>query len=295
MSNDYISSGHSACAGCGEIIGERMILEAIGKDVIVCQATGCMEITTTPYPRTAFKVPWIHVAFENAAAVASGVVEADRKLGRKTTVLAIGGDGGMMDIGFQAVSGALERGQDMIIAITDNEAYMNTGIQRSSGTPKYANTTTSPAGSSVPGKREWKKNIAWVAAAHGAPYVATASIGFPEDLKAKVEKAKSIRGPKLIHVFTSCPVGWGTDSDKSIHYAKKVVESGIWPLYEIEDGKLKISMRPAFSPVEDYMKGQRRFKHVKPEQMKEIGEHVKKSWAELEKLEKSGVIVTMLP
>ena len=163
--SDVLAPGHTACAGCGEIIGERVLLEAVGKDVVVCQATGCMEITTTAYPTTAWKVPWIHVTFENASAVASGVAEALRQLGKKTTVVAIGGDGGMMDIGFQALSGAMERGHNILHVITDNEAYMNTGIQRSSGTPKYAATTTSPAGSVLPGKGEWKKDILMVCAA----------------------------------------------------------------------------------------------------------------------------------
>ena len=295
MSSEVISSGHSACAGCGEIIGERLVLEAIGKNVIVCQATGCMEITTTPYPKTAFKVPWLHVTFENAAAVASGVVEADRKLGRDTTVLAIGGDGGMMDIGFQAVSGALERGHDILVVVTDNEAYMNTGIQRSSGTPKYASTTTSPAGKAIPGKTQWKKNIARIAAAHGIPYVATASIAYPEDLIAKVKKAKSIKGPKLIHIYTPCPVGWGFDSSKSIYYAKKIVETGLWPLYEIENGKLKINQKPTFAPLEEYFKGQKRFKHMKPEHIKEVEERTKAGWKELEKMEEADVDLTLLP
>lgn len=288
MSSPSISSGHSACAGCGEIIGERMVLDAIGKDVIVCQATGCMEITTTPLPRTTFKVPWVHVTFENAAAVAAGVVEADRKLGRNNTVVAIGGDGGMMDIGLQAVSGALERGHDMLIVITDNEAYMNTGIQRSSSTPKYANTTTTPAGKVVPGKKEWKKNIARIAIAHGIPYVATASIGYPEDLTAKVKKAKEIRGPKLLHIFTPCPVGWGFESNQTIYYAKKAVETGLWPLYEIENGKLKISQKPSFAPLEEYFKGQKRYKHLKPEHIQELSQRVKEGWVELEKQEACG-------
>jgi len=295
MSSEAISSGHSACAGCGEIIGERMVLEALGKDVIVCQATGCMEITTSPYPRTAFKIPWIHVAFENAASVACGIAEADKKLGRNSTVVAMGGDGGMMDIGIRAVSGVLERGHDMMVVVTDNEAYMNTGIQRSSGTPKYAATTTSPAGSVVPGKRQWKKNITRIAAAHGIPYVASASIGFPEDLVAKVKKAQSIKGPKLLHIYTPCPVGWGHDSSQTVYYAKKIVETGLWPLYEIEDGKLKISMRPSFAPLEDYYKGQKRYKHLKPEHIKEIGDRVKASWKELEKQEAAGVDLVLLP
>ncbi len=295
MSSEVISSGHSACAGCGEIMGERMVLEAIGKDVIVCQATGCMEVTTTPYPKTTFKVPWVHVTFENAASVASGVVEADRKLGGDATVLAIGGDGGMMDIGFRALSGALERGHDILVVITDNEAYMNTGIQRSSGTPKYASTTTTPAGKVIPGKLQWKKNIARIAVAHGAPYVATASVGFPQDLAAKVKKAKSIRGPKLIHLFTPCPVGWGFDSSKTVYYAKKAVETGLWPLYEVEHGKLKIDQKPSFAPVEEYFKGQKRYKHLTPELIAEIEKHVKDRWAELEKQEAAGINLQLLP
>jgi pyruvate ferredoxin oxidoreductase beta subunit len=284
--SEVIAPGHTACAGCGEILGERVILEAIGKDVVVCQATGCMEITTTAYPTTSWKVPWVHVTFENASAVASGVAEALAKQGKKTTVVAIGGDGGMMDIGLQALSGALERGHNVLHVITDNEAYMNTGIQRSSGTPKYAATTTSPAGKVLPGKLEWKKDIVMLCAAHHIPYVATASVGYLDDLKAKVRKALTYEGPKVLHVLTPCVPGWGIDTDKAISLAKSAVETGVWPLYEVEKGRIKVNYKPEkLKPIEDYLKPQKRFKHLTPEQMKELAAKAKADYERLVALE----------
>ncbi len=288
--SDILAPGHTACAGCGEIIGERVVLEAIGKNVVVCQATGCMEITTTSFPTTAWKVPWIHVTFENASAVASGVAEALAQQGKKATVVAIGGDGGMMDIGFQALSGAMERGHNILHVITDNEAYMNTGIQRSSGTPKYASTTTSPAGSVLPGKGEWKKDILMVCAAHHIPYAATASVGYLDDLKAKVKKAMEYEGPKVIQVLTPCVPGWGTDPSKTVSLAKSAVETGIWPLYEIEHGKVKITHKTKeLRPPEEYLTGQKRFKHLKPEHIAAIGEHAKANYERLLSLETSSL------
>jgi len=284
--SDVIAPGHTACAGCGEILGERVILETIGKDVVVCQATGCMEITTTAYPTTSWKVPWVHVTFENASAVASGVAEALAKQGKKTTVIAIGGDGGMMDIGLQALSGALERGHNVLHIITDNEAYMNTGIQRSSGTPKYAATTTSPAGKAIPGKQEWKKDVVMLCAAHHIPYVATASVGFIEDLKAKVRKALTYEGPKVLHVLTPCVPGWGIDTDKTISLAKSAVETGVWPLYEVEKGRIKVNYKPEkLKPIDDYLKPQKRFKHLTPEQVKELAAKAKADYDRLVALE----------
>lgn len=289
MKEELIAPGHTACAGCGEILGVKFLLQALGENCIICQATGCMEITTTKYPTSAFKVPWIHVAFENAAAVASGIARALKKQGKENiTAVAMAGDGGMADIGFQAMSGAMERGEDILIVCTDNEAYMNTGIQRSGTTPLFAATTTSPAGKVIPGNKVWKKNLALIAAAHGIPYVATASISYPFDLKEKVKKAVKIRGPKFIHIHTPCPIGWKFDSDKTIEIGKLAVETGMWALHEIENGKMKMTYRPEkLKPVKDYIQLQGRFKHVGEKELAELQKTARREYERLLALEKS--------
>jgi len=294
VGRDYFSPGHRTCAGCGAAIAFRHVLEALGRDVILCQSTGCMEVTTTPYPETSFKVPWIHVLFENAASVASGVKRALLKQGNThTQVVAIGGDGGMADIGFGAVSGALERNEDIIIIVYDTEAYSNTGLQRSGETPLFAATTTTPAGKKIPGKQEWKKNIAMIAAMHGAKYVATANIAYWQDLQSKVKKAKRLAGgTRFIHVFSPCPVGWHVESCNTVKVARLAAETGLWILYEIENGRLKINYKPTkFAPVEEYFKLQGRFKHVveNKEAIKLVENHIKETWEEMLRVEGEGV------
>ncbi|MCD6414704.1 MAG: pyruvate synthase subunit beta [Candidatus Diapherotrites archaeon] len=287
---ELIAPGHRSCAGCGAIIAIREMLRATGKNVVICEATGCMEVTTTPYPETSWKVPWIHVLFENAASVASGVREALDKKGRKdVTVIALGGDGGTVDIGFRAMSGAMERGHNILYICYDNEAYMNTGVQRSGATPFGASTTTSPAGKVSFGKSEWKKNVPMIAVAHGLKYVATASIAYPEDFQNKIKKALTFKGGKYIHVHAPCPVGWGFESSKTIKVAKAAVETGMWALYEVENGNFKLTMKPNRKPVKEYLTGQKRFKQLKDEQISEIQEHIDRTWKELEKLESSDV------
>ncbi|MBN3036881.1 MAG: pyruvate synthase subunit beta [Candidatus Diapherotrites archaeon] len=288
MGYKYIAPGHRSCAGCGEILGLRQIMDVMGKNTVICHATGCMEVTSTPYPQTSWKVPWIHVLFENAAAVASGVAEALKKQGKDDVqVVAIGGDGAMFDIGFQAISGALERGHNMWVIVTDNEAYMNTGIQRSSGTPMFAATTTSPAGKVISGKQQWKKNLIDIAVAHGIPYAATASIAFPQDLKMKIEKGKAIKGPKVLQIHVPCPIGWGFDSSQTVQVAKMAVDSGLWALFEVEDGKYKMTYKPAeLKPVSDYLKAQKRFKHMSEEQVAEFQRISREQYESL--LKKSG-------
>ena len=283
MKGDLFAPGHRACAGCGPAIAMRHILRASGPDVIIAQATGCMEVTTTPYPETAWGVPWIHVTFENAASVGSGIAEALKMQGRESTkVIAIGGDGGSADIGFGALSGMLERGHDVLYITYDNESYANTGVQRSGLTPMYASTTTTPAGSKVPGKTQRKKDLPMIAAAHHIPYVATASIAFIEDFEAKIRKALSIKGPKYIQVLAPCVPGWGIPENKTIYYARKAVETGMWVLYEIENGKLKINYKPQkLAPVKEYLDGQRRFKHLTPELIEKIQEFVKEEYEKL--------------
>ncbi|MCD4739911.1 pyruvate synthase subunit beta [archaeon] len=289
--NELLAPGHRTCAGCGPAIAIRQMLRATGKNVVICEATGCMEVTSTAYPETSWKVPWIHVLFENVSSVASGVKEALIKQGKDDVkVIALAGDGGMVDIGFRALSGAMERGHDVLFLCYDNEAYMNTGVQRSGATPFGAATTTSPAGTEIAGKQEWKKNVPFIAVAHGLKYVATASIAYPEDFQAKIKKALSIKGPKYLHVHCPCPVGWGCDGAKTIKYAKAAVETGLWALYEIEEGKLKLNTKPSeLKPAEEYLRGQRRFKHLKEEDIKKIEKHAKQRFDHLLELENSEI------
>ncbi len=283
-------SGHRACQGCAEVLAVRYVLKALGRNTVIANATGCMEIISSAFPSTAWEVPWIHVAFENAAAVASGVEAGLKVLMRKgripnkpIKVVAMGGDGGTSDIGLQALSGALERGHDMMYCCFDNEAYMNTGIQRSSSTPFGAMTTTSPPGKFSSGQMTWKKNMAAIAAAHGIPYVATACSSYPFDLMEKVEKAKAIHGPSYIHILSICPTGWRIPSDLAIRYGRLAVETGVFPLYEVEGGKYKMSLEfPRLRPVKDYLQGQGRFRHLTPDLIEKIQERVTEEYKGLQ-------------
>ncbi|MBW6461912.1 MAG: pyruvate synthase subunit beta [DPANN group archaeon] len=273
--DDLLAPGHKTCAGCGASIAARQVLKALGENVVICNATGCLEVTTSQYPLTSWKVPWIHVNFENVASVASGVREALDSQGKEdVTVVAIGGDGGMLDIGFRSFSGALERNHNILVICYDNEAYMNTGIQRSGSTPHLASTTTTPAGIASKGKEQWKKDAPTIAAAHHIPYVATASIGYPLDLEKKIKKALSIKGAKYIHIHSPCPVGWYFDSMKTIEIAKDAVESKMWALFEIEDGKKTLSRIPKGIPISKYMKAQKRFKHLSDEDIEEYQKNI---------------------
>lgn len=290
LSEDLIAPGHRTCAGCGCILAARQMLKATGKDVIICEATGCLEVTSTQYPLTSWKVPWIHVLFENATSVASGVKAALEMQGNNhTQVIAFGGDGGMVDIGFGAVSGALERDDDIMIITYDNEAYGNTGIQRSGATPFGASTSTSPAGLESIGKKQWKKNLLMISVAHGSKYVASASIAYPQDLQNKIKKAMRVKGARYLHIHAPCPTGWGTDSSKTIEAARLAVQTGMWILYEIENGKFKKTMSPDLKPVEEYLKIQSRFKHLKENDIKTIQDRINATWKELDRLEKSGI------
>ncbi|MBN2140537.1 MAG: pyruvate synthase subunit beta [Desulfovibrionaceae bacterium] len=264
-----VSSGHRACQGCGEVLAMGMVTKAAGPNTIVANATGCMEIISSPFPETAWKIPWIHVAFENAAAVASGVEAAVKALMRRGAlkdrphIIAFGGDGSTADIGFGALSGAFERGHKFLYVCLDNEAYMNTGIQRSSSTPYGASTTTSPAGKKSIGQHTQKKNLPLIAAAHGIPYVATASPAFYLDLMNKVRKALSVDGPSYIHIYAPCPTGWGMPGSKSIEIAKLAVQTNVFPLYEVVGGRFALTKKVAKpQPVTDYLKAQRRFRHL---------------------------------
>ncbi len=274
MNNHLYAPGHTACAGCGQSLAVRLVLDAAGKNTIVANNTGCLEVFSTKYPESAFEVPFIHSLFENCPAVASGVEAALIHLGKKegTNIIAEAGDGGTADIGLQALSGMWERGHDILYICYDNEAYMNTGIQRSGLTPHLANTTTSPKGEKSIGNVRFKKPLPEIARAHGIPYVATASIANTVDLQRKVKKALSIKGPKYLQIHVPCPLGWQCPSNQSIEVAKLAVETGLYPMIEYENGNLTGVRKISAKPVEEYLKTQGRFKHLmnNPEALKEI-------------------------
>jgi len=268
-----LGPGHRACLGCGEALGARLALDAArkvaladGGDVVVVNATGCLEVFSSSYPYSSWNVPWLHSLFENAAAVASGVEAALKAQGKtEIRVIAEGGDGGTADIGLQTLSGMFERGHDVLYICYDNEAYMNTGIQRSSLTPFGARTSTTPTVGASPGNRLPKKDLPAIAAAHGVPYVAVASVGYYRDLEKKIETAMHYHGPRYVQIHVPCPLGWGNDGSQTIRVAQLAVRTGLYPLYEIVDGKVtnvrKLAKQP---PVEDYLKTQTRFRHLFP-------------------------------
>lgn len=285
---ELFAPGNRACAGCGATIALRQICKALGENIIIAQATGCLEIVSSHYPLTSWRIPWIHVAFENAAAVASGIESGLKAIARKsgipndTKIVAIAGDGGTCDIGLQALSGALERGHDFLYICYDNEAYMNTGIQRSSATPFGAWTTTSPPGKVSIGQRTFKKNLPAIVAAHNIRYIATANPSYPLDLMEKVRKAIELKGPKYIHILTPCPTGWGFASDLTIEVGRLAVETGFFNLFEIEDGKFKCSIKiPKLRKVEDYLKIQRRFSHLTPKELELIQKRIEEEQKQL--------------
>jgi len=266
---ELFAAGHRGCAGCGEMNAVRQVLNAAGPNSIVANATGCLEVSSTGYPESAWCIPWIHAAFENAASVASGVDAALKSMGKRdgVNVFAFAGDGGTFDIGFQALSGMLERRQKVIYVVFDNEAYMNTGIQRCSSTPYGASTTTSPPGSQSIGESQDKKPIAAIVAAHEPAYTATATIAYHADLKKKVKKACEMEGPCFLHIFAPCPTGWRHGSDTTVELSRLAVDTGIFLLWEMEGGDfndLKVTKKPPSprKPVEEYLKTQGRFKHI---------------------------------
>ncbi|HEY50590.1 MAG TPA: pyruvate synthase subunit beta [Dehalococcoidia bacterium] len=284
--------GHRACSGCGEALAVRLAAKAIGNNAIIVNATGCMEVVASPFPYTSWRIPWIHTLFENAAAVASGAeagLKALEKKGkrpeRNIKVVALAGDGGTSDIGLQALSGALERGHDFVYICLDNEAYMNTGIQRSSATPYGASTTTSPAGKESLGQVTWKKNLPAIAVAHDIPYVATACPSYHRDLMRKVTKAVETPGPAYIHILSVCPTGWRCATDDAIKVGRLAVRTGIFPLYEVTNGQYKMSLSlTKLEPVENYLKTQGRFRHLTEDTIKEIQERVTREYNKLVEL-----------
>jgi len=265
-------------------IALRHVLNAAGPNTIISNATSCSEITTSKYPCTAWGVPYIHVAFECAAAVASGIEAALKSQKKDANVICFAGDGGTYDIGLQSLSGMLERGHNVLYICYDNECYANTGIQRSSATPYGAWTTTSPGGKAASGNRTGKKPLVQIVAAHGPKYVATASVAYPSDIEAKVKKALSIKGPKFILIHSPCTPAWKINPEKSIEVARLAVECGAFVICEIEnaDGKMKttVNVRPSGKSVREYLKAQGRFSHLNEEQIKEIENRIKKDWDE---------------
>ena len=266
--DEPLAPGHRLCAGCGASVAVRQVLLAAPEDTIVANATGCVEVSTTVYPQSAWNRPWVHSAFENTAAVASGIEAgfkalANRGEGKEHPVIAFGGDGGTYDIGMQALSGALERGHRFLYVCYDNEAYMNTGIQRSGGTPKGAWTTTSQVGKAGYGKTQVKKDLMGIVVAHRVPYAATASISHWKDLMTKVRKALAQDGPTFLHVLAPCTRGWRFEMSKTIKMAKLAVDTRFFPLYEVENGVYRITV-PVTSPkpAEEYIKAQGRYTHL---------------------------------
>ncbi len=287
---EYFAPGHRACLGCAEALAVRLACKALGRNAIIVSATGCMEVISSVLPYTSWRVPWIHTLFENTAAVASGI-EAGLKVmtrngkrpAKEAKVVVMAGDGGTSDIGLQALSGALERGHDFLYICLDNEAYMNTGIQRSSATPYGASTTTAPAGIRSIGQVTWKKNMPAIVAAHDIPYVATACPSYPFDLMDKVAKAAAVHGPTYVHILSVCPTGWGCAPDLAIKMGRLAVQTRMFPLYEIENGQYKLGpggARPR--PVTDYLGLQRRFRHLSEGTIKEIQRRVDEEYAKLE-------------
>jgi pyruvate ferredoxin oxidoreductase beta subunit len=280
---DRLEGGHRLCGGCGASIAVRQVLLGAGATPVVAGcATGCLEVSTTIYPYSSWKVPFIHNAFENSAATISGVESAFKGLQRagkipadkKVKFVAFGGDGGTYDIGLQSLSGAMERGHDMVYVCYDNGAYMNTGIQRSGATPMGAWATTSEVGKVQQGKTQRRKDLTSIMAAHNIPYVAQASVSDWKDLTAKAEKAFEFEGPAFINVFAPCPRGWRIPHDATIEIAKLAVTTAFWPLFEVVDGEWKYTKRSVTrenrKPIEEFLRPQGRFKHLFKEGNEEL-------------------------
>ncbi|MFA4843445.1 MAG: thiamine pyrophosphate-dependent enzyme [Candidatus Margulisiibacteriota bacterium] len=289
--HEPLTGGHRMCPGCGAPIVVRQVLMASKDPVVVVCATGCLEVSTTIFPYTAWTVPFLHNAFENAAATLSGVEAAYRALRKKgqlperVNFVAFGGDGGTYDIGLQSLSGAMERGHDLLYVCYNNEAYMNTGVQRSGATPQGANTTTEPAGKVKQGKTQWRKDLTEIMVAHSIPYVAQSIVGNWADLTRKAEKAFSIRGPKFMNVLQPCRLGWGHKPEETTVLGRQAAECCLWPLYEVENGVYKVTKPREKKPVVDYLKAQERFRHLfKPGNEKlitDIQAEVDRRWAQL--------------
>ncbi len=287
---EYLLPGHAACAGCGATVAIRLAQKALGPRTVFVVPACCTSVLQSAFPFTAFNMPCLNIAFEAAAAAASGVVAAYEARGIKdVTVLAWAGDGGTVDIGLQALSGAAERGTNFIYVCYDNEAYGNTGFQRSGSSPFGSRTTTTPTG-----KREHKKDVPMIMAAHGIPYIATACIAYPLDFVNKLRKAKTFVGTKYLQILTPCPPGWRFSTEKTVEMGRLAVQTGIWPLYEIVNGKLEFSSPSAAlvdktkrKPIEEYVKQQGRFDRITPEDVEELKRWIDESWLKYDSLRKA--------
>ena len=286
---ELLAEGHNFCIGCGEALAIRLACKAIGENMIIGMATGCDEVCTTPLPVTSWRVPWLHTLFENVGAEISGVEAGLKALMRKGKIperdikcIGMAGDGATSDIGVQALSGAIERGHNFLYICWDNEAYMNTGIQRSSSTPYGASTTTAPAGKVSIGQKTRKKNMVEICVAHNIPYAATACPSYPFDLMNKVKKGAEVKGPAYVHILCPCCTGWRYPSKITIQMGRLAVETGIFPLYEVENGRYRLNVdRPTLKPVEEYLKPQGRYRHLTDKDIQEIQEMVNEDYAKL--------------
>jgi len=291
---DRLVAGHGMCLGCGIPLIFKIILRATEDPLIIANATGCLEVCTTIFPRTSWNMTWVHSAFENAASTIAGVEAMYKSLKRQGKIpkdkeikfMGVGGDGGTYDIGLQALSGTVERGHDIVYVCYDNNAYANTGGQRSSATPMGASATTSPQGSQSPGKLQWRKDLTRVLVAHNIPYVAQASPHRWQDLYNKAKKAFETKGPAFLNVLCLCPTEWKYDESQGIRLAQLATDTCVWPLYEVENGKYKINYKPKEKkPVLEWLKGQGRFRHLFKEAnapiLEEIQKQVDEDWEEL--------------
>lgn len=277
---EFMLPGHTACLGCGATLAMRYALKALGKNTIVTIPASCWAVIPGVYPARTLEIPLLYTAFEVTGAAVSGVKQALLAQGiEDVNVVGFAGDGGTADIGIQSLSGAVERGEDIFYIMYDNEAYMNTGVQRSSSTPMGAWTTTTQVGKVRDWKKEKKKNLVEIMVAHNIPYAATASIAFPEDFIKKLEKGKTIKGPKFYHVYSTCPTGWRISPSKTVEIARLAVESKVFPLYEVDHGVYNITYMPKKDVrVKDYLIQQGRFRHLTDEEIEEIEKEVIKDW-----------------
>jgi len=268
IQKQFLSPGHNACAGCGQLVAVQAVMRGLNENVIISNATGCLEVTTTAYPQSAWGLPWIHSLFENASAVASGIKAALNKKGDTITkVLVQAGDGGTFDIGLGLISGMWERGENILYVCYDTESYSNTGIQASGATPYGAATTTTPEGAKSIGSTQTKKDMLAIALAHGLKYVAQSTAGFPDDITDKIKKALAAPGPSYLQILSPCIPGWKINNDEAVNLGKLAVQTGLYPLLEYTDGKLassSINSNFQAKPVTEYLKLQGRFKHLKP-------------------------------